>query len=133
MDDWPRLAKKMRERSDALGWGVEQLYAATVSDGTVRKMAKGLPVKRPANLNKIARGLGWTPQSIANVLAGGEPTLLTPTSADDPPASLQRQVTLLVIRETTNLAEQVAVQGAEIALLRARLDRLQGEGGRAQP
>lgn len=54
---------------------VEVARAAGVSDFTVRRLQQGVAgTYRAANLAKVSLALGWTAESIQQILDGGEPT-----------------------------------------------------------
>lgn len=72
---WQRVAVAMEERAIALGWTLKRLYEeAEVSETTFLAMRKrGQPIKKPAKVTALERGLGWEPGSVAAILDGGEP------------------------------------------------------------
>lgn len=77
---WNEVWSAIDTRREAIGWQLADLYRETaLSETTYRKMAKGTPVSRPSNRRKIEAALGWTPNSIDDILEGGEPELVGPT------------------------------------------------------
>jgi transcriptional regulator with XRE-family HTH domain len=72
-NDWANVARWLiRARGDRTQ--PEVARAADVSLGTIQKYESGRAVQGGRMLRKLATHYGWTPDSLDNVLAGGEPT-----------------------------------------------------------
>jgi hypothetical protein len=71
-----RLARLINERRLDLGLRWDQLADAVgVTEVTLRTMRRTNSVPRELNERGLELALGWTPGSVARVLAGGEPEL----------------------------------------------------------
>lgn len=72
--DWQRVWRRIDERRVELGWSKAALYERTeTSEPTYRKMRNGIGVASDAKRRAITNALGWSPDSIQNILEGGEP------------------------------------------------------------
>lgn len=95
---WDAVGMALRQRMAALALTQAELAKQSgVSDFTLRKIMRGDEGNyRPALLAKIATALGWTPSSIDDILAGGEPSLPEPA-----PDSIEARLTAIetVLRE----------------------------------
>lgn len=61
-----------------------------VSDPTVRRIMRGdLEGRTPVTLARVSEAVGWSPDSIARILDGGEPELVS-LPGDDVLARLER-------------------------------------------
>lgn len=96
----------------------ELVEASGVSHPTVRAVMHGKPGNyRPDRLQKISRALGWTPDSIHRILAGGEPDPMPfadpgPSRNDDDPVDEQALLERLEER-VEELRALIARQRAE--------------------
>lgn len=89
--DWARLGGAVTKARKAAGLSqIELADAAGLSRSAVQGIERGKPFGAPQLSHRsVAQVLGWTPGSIADVLAGGEPTLASavPGLAAEPAAS----------------------------------------------
>ena len=114
--DWQRVWRRIDERRVSLGWSKADLFrSADISEPTYRKMKAGVPVVSDAKRRAITNALGWTPDSIDLILAGGEPVL------DEPAADLVNQLA----GEVATLAAVVREQANTIDRLRDDVTALQ--------
>lgn len=74
---WKAVWAHVDSRRAELGWSWKRLYEeAGVSQGTMLKMRKhGTELQSDNKRVTLCRSLGWTPDSIERILAGGEPRL----------------------------------------------------------
>jgi transcriptional regulator with XRE-family HTH domain len=79
---WPAVKDAVSSRMRSLAMSQADLVRASgVSDTTVRPVMNGKPGNyRPESLRRISLALGWTAESIEEVLGGGEPTIARPTA-----------------------------------------------------
>ncbi|MCG6493380.1 helix-turn-helix transcriptional regulator [Kitasatospora sp. A2-31] len=80
--DWGRLGRAVREAREAAGLSqVELAELAGLSRSAVQSIERGRAFGAPQLSHRsVAQVLGWTPDSIALVLAGGEPARSTPSA-----------------------------------------------------
>lgn len=88
-EDWSRLGDFVRRRRTALGMTQGQLAAAAgVSINTVGNVENGQRAQ-DLNLSKIARALGWLPDSFWLILEGGQPVVEEPAAEPVPNDALR--------------------------------------------
>lgn len=120
--DWERVWRRIDERRVELGWSKAALYEQTsTSEPTYRKMRGGIGVVADAKRRAITNALGWTPDSIDLILAGGEPIVVEPDT--DALSSLRAEVLELaqVVRMQATRIDQLTDAVAELrASRRAR-------------
>lgn len=120
-DGWRRVAVAIEQRAIALGWTLTRLYEeADISETTFLAMRKrGHPIKKPAKVAGLERGLGWELGSVGLVLAGGEPVV-----SEQPPEDevLRRLARIEALAESLLQGQEDAFAGLK-ALLRQRLPR----------
>lgn len=103
--EWQRVAAFINARMDAMVIDQAELERRSVSGPTVRALVTGVPRSknpRKKTLQLVSGALGWTPDSIERIRAGGKPLMAaagsvreagrTPTgrSGDDEPSVDQR-------------------------------------------
>ena len=78
-EDWQRLADYIVARRVELGMRDRRAVAEAtgVTERTLGKLENGQRVS-PSTLGMIENRLGWTPGSWRRLLAGGEPTVVSP-------------------------------------------------------
>jgi transcriptional regulator with XRE-family HTH domain len=104
MADHERLDHAIESRAIDLGLSyVELAERAGISDVSLRNFRKGRGNLRPRNQRRLENALGWTPGSIAAVLAGGAPT----EEGTDVPASQDELRELIADTEDELLHLQV--------------------------
>jgi transcriptional regulator with XRE-family HTH domain len=81
-DRWGNVRDAIDDRMRSLAMSQADLVRASgVSDTTVRPVMKGTEGNyRPESLRRISRALGWTAESIEEILTGGEATLARASS-----------------------------------------------------
>jgi hypothetical protein len=132
-EDWPRLGRYVvSARIDAGYREQRDLAAATgITSRTIGKLERGRRVGTDT-LTKVAKAVGWTPDSPLAVLAGGEPRL-TPCREEPPAGGLPVQPSPLA-GDAPDLAADVrrAVLAAHVRTGTAAQDLRGGEifGGR---
>lgn len=104
MEDWSRLADYVVAGRVRLGYPDRRAFVAHLRDlgidlteRTLGTLESGRRVG-PSTLAAVQIGLGWTPGSPREVLAGGEPTTAGPPGGD--PAPEQPEIPPEVVRET---------------------------------
>lgn len=108
---WQRVAAAMEDRAAELGWTLSRLAQETgISDTSRRAMRQGTPIKKPAKLSVLCKALGWAPDSIDTILAGGDPIQ---AEATIPSADEIRQL-LVRIEEKVESLVQGQIAGLEI-------------------
>ncbi|MFC5888533.1 helix-turn-helix transcriptional regulator [Kitasatospora sp. CM 4170] len=80
--DWGRLGRAVREAREAAGLSqVELAESAGLSRSAVQSIERGRAFGSPQLSHRsVAQVLGWTPDSVALVLAGGEPARSAPSA-----------------------------------------------------
>jgi hypothetical protein len=120
---WRAVWEAIDARREELRMSLADLYRATgASEGTYRKMRlDGVGVARLNKRRRICDGLGWSSDSIEQVLDGGEPTVREAESDNG----------LLVLgpdtREILNMLATLATTDAELEARLSELARLHGE------
>lgn len=80
--DWGRLGRAVMEARKAAGLSqIELADAAGLSRSAVQSIERGRPFGSPQLSHRsVAQVLGWTPDSVAVVLGGGEPVRSAPAA-----------------------------------------------------
>jgi hypothetical protein len=120
--NWSVVATAIAERMDELAWDQATLVRVSgLSDPFVRGMMNGTPrgSPRPANLRRLAIGLGWTPDSIDRLLAGEDPV----ENGTQLPNHTDPQADLIARMERFMAFAQE--RRADIDQMLARIERLQ--------
>lgn len=124
-DDLPRLARAVKQRRLALYPArLKAAQQADISKDTWKRVEEALPV-RPGTYAAIEVALRWAPGSCEDVLAGGDPVLVEPSTSDpavmlaDVPAAgrevaTQRIVESATIAETDLSADKIRELSARI-------------------
>jgi transcriptional regulator with XRE-family HTH domain len=112
---WERVGTAIRERMKEIPLNQAELCRrSTVSDATVRPLMNGQPRSEPSEhvLALISKALGWTPDSLSRIAAGGRPRVAPPVVVPDQLPDV--------------VATQTAVEGLSLlAELTSRIVRLE--------
>lgn len=92
--DWSRLGRAVVARRRTLGLSQVALAdAAGLSRSAIQGIERGGEFSSPQLSHRsVAQALGWTPASVADVLAGGEPTLAASPSPSPVPAEPESRI-----------------------------------------
>lgn len=130
--DLQRFGRIVRERREALGLQQEEMKDYGGPSSTTMSQIERAVGKPPSRLilNRLDRGLDWTPGSAQRTLAGGDPQTYTgaahrPTRAEPPPTEAEPIVRLIDIVNANWLrAEAVVDQAVDLDLPEPFLVRL---------
>lgn len=114
--DWKRVGRYVVDRMGDINIDQHELVTlSTLSQPTVASFMNGEPradTPRTKTLRSLESGLGWTRGSVADILAGGEPTVAAhPTGHDVAPT-------------VDDLAERLARVEHDLESLGAMLERM---------
>lgn len=116
--DWRAVWAAVDRWRESQGWTWQRVYSATgISDATFGAMKRlGQPIKRSDKIVDLVDGLGWSRSSIDDVLAGGQPTVVSPPRPDGDDDDIAR-LTRLVARVDAAVADLAArVEALELRL-----------------
>lgn len=84
---WQRVAQEIGARKKDLGWTWKAVYARTgVSEATLLPMRRdGQGMERDDKIVSLVRGLGWSDDSVARILAGKRPVIVRNPNEDEQP------------------------------------------------
>lgn len=81
---WDLVATAIKQRMAALRLTKAELSRRSdISEPTLTGYLRGEPVRRQDKQWALCDALGWTPESITDLLAGGHPTIANGNGADD--------------------------------------------------
>lgn len=90
-DDWQRVGRAIAQRIATLSLSkAEVIRRSGVSDKTLTGYIDGQPIVRADKRRQLCEALGWTPDSIDALLAGGDPVLAG--GDDDELAQLRAEI-----------------------------------------
>lgn len=115
-NSWEKVARLVRHRRESLGMTQEQAAQSTyglVSTANWRVVERGSPHKyRMGTLMGVAMALGWHADSIAFILAGGEPEVVSEPRRAGTPEEMWKaiqEMQMEIVRLHVSVGELAAV------------------------